>query len=111
MTAQKKAPAPAKSKAAAKPKAKAKSKANVEPINPANVFYELGPGAYNPRCVHNAAAWERIQKAIQKGKGKASHAELCAVLAKHETKPDQNHHDFIAWICQRKQIPLRKITK
>jgi len=79
------------------------------PTNPAEVFYKIGPGNYSPRCVHNTAAWERIQKAISKGKGKASHLALCTALIKHETKVDQNHHNFIGWLCKRKSMPLVRI--
>jgi len=73
--------------------------------NPSQVFYKLGPGTYTPRVEHNAVAWEYVQKAISKGKGKATHAQLCAVLKSHFVKEDETHHDFIGYL-ERRKVPV-----
>lgn len=81
------------------------------PSNPSAVFYSKGAD-YNPRCPHNIAAWEAVSKAIDKGKGKASHADLCVALKNHHTK-EGNHHDFIGYLASTKsrKAPVLILSK
>ena len=71
--------------------------------------YAMGKGKYNPRVEHNSVAWDKVKAAITiKGKGKATHAELCAALDTHFTKADETHHDFIGYMERRDAITVVK---
>ena len=91
-------------------KAKAKAKpATTEVKKPSEVFYTAGPGSYTPRVEHNAVAYDKVVVALKKGKGKASHAELCAALKSHFVKEEQTHHDFIGYLQNRKTPALIRV--
>ena len=88
----------------------AKKKAAVAEVKkPAELMYKIGPGKYAPRVEHNAVAWEKVQDAIHKGKGKASHVQLCEALKTHFVKEDQTHHDFIGYLQNRKVPALVRV--
>lgn len=88
----------------------AKKKAAVAEVKkPAELMYKIGPGSYAPRVEHNAVAWEKVQDAIHKGKGKASHVQLCEALKTHFVKEDQTHHDFIGYLQNRKVPALVRV--
>lgn len=75
---------------------------------PSSAVYVMGEAKYNPRVEHNAEAWSKVVAAITiKGKGKASHAELCEVLAAHFTKVTENHHDFIGYMTRRGSLKIQ----
>lgn len=76
---------------------------------PTEVIYKVGPGKYNPRVKHNAVAWEKVQKALSAGKGKATHQQLCEALKNHFTKEDETHHDFIGYLQNRKVPALVRV--
>lgn len=73
---------------------------------PMGELYGMGEAKYSPRVEHNSVAWEKMQSAIIKGKGKATHAELCAALDEHFKKTGEHHHDFIGYMTRRGSIKV-----
>lgn len=81
-------------------------KAAVTPVVPATKFFQMGKKKYAPRVEHNQAAWDKVQLAIQKGKGKASFADLAKVLEVHFNKigadgKPEDHVNFISYMTRR----------
>ena len=72
---------------------------------PQATTYTMGSAKYNPRVEHNAIAWDKVKAFITiKGKGKATHTQLCEVLKDHHSKTGETHHDFIGYLERRGTI-------
>ena len=86
-----------------------KKAATAEVKKPTELMYKVGPGKYNPRVEHNLVAWEKVCSVLNKGKGKASHAQLCEALKTHFVKEQETHHDFIGYLQNRKVPALVRV--
>lgn len=77
-------------------KAEAPCPAGMEKIK----YTMKGCRAYNPRVIHTQEAWNKVQ-AVMGVKQVATHEQLCNALATHFTRTEENHHDFIGYICNK----------
>lgn len=106
-------PSTKKPAAKRKPAAKKATPAKKDAVVPASsTVYVMGTGKYSPRVEHNEVAWSNVRQAITvKGKGKATHAELCEALKDHQKKTGEHHHDFIGYMERRHAIVRQEAKK